>query len=298
MPKHRISIINSPFLCACVDDESSSLLHRFSDDDGFSLKTVSQLAIQGASIVCKNPKRSLYHYSNMKISLSLSAFLAFANNGLISAQHVRGSSVAMEEREQHHQHHHHQQQQQYSRQEHRQLGYYDWYSFGCDRTMEARLEDPAGATKVEGKVTFYCSDDWYYNSHMTQIDYLITGLAPGLHGLHVHEARIGNDGGEMTCGSTGGHYNPDGMNHGSNLDWQRHIGDMANILADENGVAEGSLLAYIPLKGEYGITGTAVVIHAGQDDLGLGGNNDSRANGNAGAREACGDVRNIKWHEK
>jgi superoxide dismutase, Cu-Zn family len=110
-----------------------------------------------------------------------------------------------------------------------------------------------------------------------------------LHGMHVHEFRIGT-GGDTSCLSTGGHWNPDGMNHGTNLDWQRHVGDLGNILADENGVAEGTLLAYVPLKGDYGIAKAAVVVHAGSDDLGLGGNNDSRANGNAGTRVLCGNV--------
>ena len=65
---------------------------------------------------------------------------------------------------------------------------------------------------------------------------------------------------------------------------------MANIESID-GVAEGTLQAYIPLKGWLGIRGTAIVIHGGADDLGLGGNNGSRANGNAGARVGCGDVR-------
>jgi superoxide dismutase, Cu-Zn family len=224
----------------------------------------------------------------MKISVVVSAVVAFCLcPTLVSAAHVRGGNDDQIKQ--------------------RELGYYDWYSFGCERTMVAHLADPsarrlankpaAPAAAVSGTVTFSCSEDWYYNDHMTQVDYKITGLTPGLHGFHVHESRIGT-GGDMTCGSTGGHWNPDGMDHGTNLDWQRHIGDMGNILADENGVAEGSLLAYIPLKGEYGTAMRAVVVHGGTDDLGLGGNNDSRANGNAGARVACGDVRNSKYYEK
>ena len=66
---------------------------------------------------------------------------------------------------------------------------------------------------------------------------------------------------------------------------------MGNILADDNGVATGTLLANVPLGGEYGIRGRSVVVHAGQDDLGLGGDDGSRAVGNAGARPGCGNIR-------
>ena len=178
-------------------------------------------------------------------------------------------------------------------------GYSDaWYRFGCNQPLEARLFDPSEMarenprdvpdTVVNGVVKFSCSDDWETNGQLTKIEYRIEGLTDGLHGLHVHEFQIGGE--MMDCASTGGHWNPEGTDHGTNLDFQRHIGDMANILSID-GVAEGTLQAYIPLKGWLGIRGTAIVIHGGADDLGLGGNNGSRANGNAGARVGCGDVR-------
>lgn len=52
-----------------------------------------------------------------------------------------------------------------------------------------------------------------------------------------------------------------------------HIGDLGNILADDqgrDGCVEG-----------VGIEGLAVVVYAGADDLGLGGNVGARAVGNA-----------------
>ena len=72
--------------------------------------------------------------------------------------------------------------------------------------------------------------------------------------------------------------------------YQRHIGDLGNILADESGLAEGTLLAYVPLSGNLGIAGRAVVVHAGTDDLGTGGDDGSRGVGNAGARPGCGNI--------
>lgn len=41
---------------------------------------------------------------------------------------------------------------------------------------------------------------------------------------------------------------------------------------------------------ENSVLGRAVVVHADQDDLGRGGNEDSTKTGNAGARLACGVV--------
>ena len=38
------------------------------------------------------------------------------------------------------------------------------------------------------------------------------------------------------------------------------------------------------------LAGKAIVVHAGEDDLGLGGDDGSLRTGNAGARRACGVV--------
>lgn len=168
--------------------------------------------------------------------------------------------------------------------------------YGCGRMLQAALSNPVAydpddcSSNVCGSVTFICSDSWAVNG-LTEITYSITGLTPGKHALHVHEFPVGAGGEEYTCTTTGGHWNPEAMNHGGNLDAQRHIGDLGNILADEDGVAEGTLLAYVPLRGSLGIVGRAVVVHEGTDDLGTGGDDGSRSVGNAGARPGCGTIR-------
>jgi len=159
-------------------------------------------------------------------------------------------------------------------------------------TLEAVMRNPAAdnsddcEANVCGTVIFSSpNEDWGSRSGLTQVEYSITGLTAGLHAMHVHEAPVDPD-----CASTGGHWNPESNNHGSNLDAQRHIGDLGNILADDSGKAEGTLLARVPLRGRRGIEGLAVVVHAGTDDLGLGGDAGSRAVGNAGARPGCGTI--------
>lgn len=150
----------------------------------------------------------------------------------------------------------------------------------------ASIEDPSNPgvcdeTTVCGTVAF--SEPTEFKSDLTLVTYKITGLTPGLHGLHIHENPV-----ETDCLSTLGHWNPKNQNHGSNLDAQRHLGDLGNILADDSGIATGELLANVPLDG--GLDKLAVVVHAGTDDLGLGGDAGSRAVGNAGSRPGCGNI--------
>nr|CAD2164920.1 unnamed protein product [Meloidogyne enterolobii] len=68
----------------------------------------------------------------------------------------------------------------------------------------------------------------------TRIEGEITGLSPGLHGFHVHAY------GDLTngCVSAGPHYNPTNMTHGGPLDEVRHVGDLGNVHANEDGIAE------------------------------------------------------------
>lgn len=44
------------------------------------------------------------------------------------------------------------------------------------------------------------------------------------------------------------------------------------------------------LYGEYSVLGRAIVVHAGQDDLGQGGDAESLKTGNAGSRIGCGVI--------
>lgn len=119
----------------------------------------------------------------------------------------------------------------------------------------------------------------------TVITGTITGLTPGEHGFHVHEFGDLSDG----CDSAGAHFNPEGVEHG---DLQEgHVGDMGNVTANEDGVAQINITApRISLSGEQSIVGRAIVIHSDKDDLGMGGDAESIKTGNAGERAACGVI--------
>ena len=113
----------------------------------------------------------------------------------------------------------------------------------------------------------------------------ITGLEPGEHGFHIHEFGDLTDG----CESAGGHYNPDDVDHGD-LE-NGHVGDLGNVTADTNGVADFTLIAKrVDLIGERSVVGRSIVIHSYVDDLGKGGDAESLKTGNAGKRLACGVI--------
>ena len=115
---------------------------------------------------------------------------------------------------------------------------------------------------------------------------LIKGLEPGEHGFHIHEFGDLSDG----CASAGGHYNPDGVDHGD-ID-NGHVGDLGNITANENGEARFKIVARrVDLSGDRSVVGRAVVVHADRDDLGKGGDEESLKTGNAGDRLGCGVIR-------
>jgi len=66
---------------------------------------------------------------------------------------------------------------------------------------------------------------------------------------------------------------------------------LGNIEAKSDGVAEVDISdKIISLTGEHSIIGRAIVVHAKEDDLGLGGASDSKTTGAAGARVACGII--------
>jgi len=115
----------------------------------------------------------------------------------------------------------------------------------------------------------------------------ITGLAPGEHGLHVHEFGDNTNG----CTSAGAHFNPFNKTHGAPTDEERHVGDLGNLTAGADGKAPVNITdKLITLMGPNSIIGRTMVVHEGVDDLGRGGHEFSKTTGNAGGRLACGVI--------
>lgn len=132
-----------------------------------------------------------------------------------------------------------------------------------------------------------------------RIEYDVSGLAPGAHGLHVHEnascapADVDGDGAPEAAGAAGGHYDPlSTMNHAgvfNSRPAERHLGDFGNITANENGRATGRRnIRGLQLSGTLSDTAydfttpRAIIVHSDRDDI------RSEPGGNSGERIGCG----------
>ncbi|KAL1958654.1 hypothetical protein VTO42DRAFT_3997 [Malbranchea cinnamomea] len=141
-----------------------------------------------------------------------------------------------------------------------------------------------GDSNVRGTVTFEQESE----SSPTKISWNITGQDPNAkRGFHVHQFGDNTNG----CTSAGPHFNPFSKTHGAPTDEERHVGDLGNIETDAQGNSVGSMEdRLVKLIGEESVLGRTIVVHAGTDDLGRGGNEESKKTGNAGPRPACGVI--------
>src|SRR5690606_29300501 len=95
----------------------------------------------------------------------------------------------------------------------------------------------------------------------------IGGLgAGGTHAIHVHET---GDCSAADASRPGGHFNPTGSEHGRAGTPVHHAGDMDNLTANAEGVADVNIhLAGVTLGGgaTNDIAGRAMIVHAAPDD--------------------------------
>lgn len=103
--------------------------------------------------------------------------------------------------------------------------------------------------------------------------------------LHIHE----NGACDPTSSheSAGGHFNPDGKEHGFLAANGAHAGDMPNQYVGDDGVMRAQVYnGAVVLDGaDNAIRGRAIVVHAGSDDYRTG------PAGGAGDRLACGVIK-------
>ena len=124
---------------------------------------------------------------------------------------------------------------------------------------------------VEGTVTFEQTTEG------VRVLADVRGLEPGPHGFHIHET---GDCSAADFKSAGGHFNPQGVDHGAPSDTAHHVGDLGNLQATDDGSATVDTAVELPAS----IVGKAVIIHASADDL------KSQPSGAAGPRVACGVI--------
>lgn len=120
----------------------------------------------------------------------------------------------------------------------------------------------------------------------------------GEHAIHFHEKAdctplAGDAKGAFT--NSGGHYNPQGHNHGYHDPEGAHAGDMPNLIVHEDGKVHVKLLNTFVTLGDKAVDGraplfdadgSALIIHHGADDY------HSQPTGDAGGRFACGVITN------
>jgi len=141
---------------------------------------------------------------------------------------------------------------------------------------QAKLEARSASTVV-GSVTLTQVGD------KVRIEANLSGLTPGEHGFHVHEA---GDCSAPDAVSAKGHFNPGSKGHGHHHGMDRHAGDLPNLVANASGHAtyraEVGMLTLD--KGPMGVVGRSLVVHADPDDY------KSQPAGNSGKRVACGVI--------
>lgn len=156
-------------------------------------------------------------------------------------------------------------------------------SAGCQMRLDA------SGTSI-GNVTI--TDSFSYRIVRVRIAADKNLLRAGEHGFHIHQLGVSaTRTNPFDCVSTGAHYNPDNRQHGAPTDpfYRRHVGDLGNVKADQNGVIEAVLSdSLIEINGDTNnVVGRSFVLHEDRDDLGRGHFMDSKTTGHAGARLAC-----------
>lgn len=115
----------------------------------------------------------------------------------------------------------------------------------------------------------------------------VEGLEEGIHGIHFHETGM-CEGPDFE--TAGGHFNPADAMHGMDNPDGPHAGDLPNIEASSDGTASQEFTAEnvtLAIGEENSLLkegGTALVIHAAEDDQ------TTDPSGDSGDRIACGVV--------
>lgn len=145
-------------------------------------------------------------------------------------------------------------------------------------TGQAVIQGTSEAGDVTGTVNFQDTEAGL------AINATLNAAPAGNHGFHIHEYGSCAD----TGNAAGGHYNPDGVQHGYVVEdgfENAHAGDLGNITVASDGTA--SYQVTVPglslTGGQYPIAGRAVIVHADPDDFG-------QPTGNAGGRIGCGAI--------
>jgi Cu-Zn family superoxide dismutase len=152
-----------------------------------------------------------------------------------------------------------------------------------------KVSGTATLTEISARKSGAGDPKYPASDKLVEVTITLTGLAPGAHGVHLHE--IGRC--EAPFTSAGGHFDP-GPNSNTDPDANHpyHMGDLPNIIADASGRATFTAttsrvtISSGPLS-IFDADGTAIIIHANPDQ-GTTGAPKSGVSG--GPRIACGVI--------
>ncbi len=115
-----------------------------------------------------------------------------------------------------------------------------------------------------------------------RVQAVIENLLPGKHGFHIHHY---GDTYAHDAASVCAHFNPTHQLHGSPASDKRHVGDMGNITANENGIGRIDYVdTHLKLNGPQSIIGRSVIVHGSEDDF------TTQPTGNAGKKIGVGII--------
>jgi len=138
---------------------------------------------------------------------------------------------------------------------------------------------PKSETKTSGNVEFI------QKGKEVILNVKVSGLKPGLHAIHIHEKA---DCSSADGSSAGGHWNPTEHDHGKWGEAHFHRGDIGNLEANEEGVAELNFKTDQWCIGcedtSKNVLGHSIIIHADEDDF------ETQPTGNAGGRVGCVEI--------
>ena len=151
--------------------------------------------------------------------------------------------------------------------------------FGSSLPMATATIGETNESGVSGKAVFTQSGD--------NIKLVITlaNASAGEHAVHIHAK---GDCSASDGTSAGGHWNPTGVAHGKWGEGEFHLGDIGNMMVDDQGIGKIELttnLWEMNTGSDIDVVGKAIIAHAGADDF------VSQPSGNAGARIGCGVIK-------
>jgi Cu-Zn family superoxide dismutase len=155
--------------------------------------------------------------------------------------------------------------------------------WAADMTVTINSLDEGGVGPSIGTITVSSSP---YGTIFTPD---LNGLAPGLHGFHVHEnpscAAAEKDGKSVPGLAAGGHYDPAKTGRHEGPYGEGHLGDLPPLYADQAGRATLPVLA--PRIKVSELKGHSLMLHAG----GANYSDSPQKLGGGGARVACGVIK-------